>query len=45
MDKYLMISLLPSLVIVGAMIIGTGAAVKFIKGQMASDANKAEGRG
>lgn len=42
MDKYLMVSLLPSLAIVAVMIVGTGVAVKLLKGVIASDAAKAE---
>lgn len=42
MDKYLMISLLPSLALVGIMVVGSFVGVKLIKGMIASDSAKAD---
>ena len=42
MDKYNLISLVPSLTIVAVMIVGTFFGVRYIRQMMAKDAAKAE---
>ncbi|MDI3326214.1 hypothetical protein QKW35_17705 [Pontibacterium granulatum] len=42
MDKYALISFAPSIAIVAAMIVGTGFAIKWLKGEIAKDAAAAD---
>lgn len=44
MDKYVMISFVPSIVIVAAMIIGTGVGIKLLKKVVAKDAAAADAK-
>ncbi len=44
MDKYAMISFVPSVAIVAAMLVGTYVAIKYLKKEIAKDAAAAEGK-